>query len=308
MADPKNNNVVEDLKSQSQLGGQGVLRDAHSYPGHYIRTRESLTVVKDFYDSFDVEYDGNNNPTEVCYYASSLPHLTTIEFVADVSSSLNDKYFFIYTAQSNTKFHIWYNVDGAGTDPSPADSIGIEVPIAENDSATVVAMATRLILNLSAYRKYFKTGLTGSILNITNLNNGPINDTEDVDSGFTFDNTSGARDLVAKINLSYNGSNPIYNGQELINYRYNVYKSTFEFRSSGSTVIEDEDGDKLEINTDGSVNAVVQKDWDNFEVTARNSNGDILQVEYNMGATLVRTVDITYDGSGCLLSYTETEA
>ena len=34
--------------------------------------------------------------------------------------------------------------------------------------------------------------------------------------------------LVEKVNLDYNGRNPIYNGQELIDYSYNIYTARFE--------------------------------------------------------------------------------
>ena len=303
MADRKNNNVVEDLKSLSKLGGDGALRDSHSYPGHYIRTKESLTVVKDFYDSFDVTY-ANDLPTEVCYYAGTAPHLTTIACKSDVLFSLQSTYFFMYAAQANTKFYIWYNVDGLGVDPAIANSIGIEVPLASNDDKTIVANATQLILNMSVYKTYFNITRTGSILTIANTHFGPISDTVDNDTTFVFDNTSGARELVEKVNLMYNGSNPIYNGQELIDYRYNIYKSTFEFRSSGATTIEDSDGDKLEINTNGSINTVVARDFDRYEADY-NPDDSIEEVRYYLGVSLIRTVNITYDGNGNIIGYVE---
>lgn len=238
MADRKNNNVVEDLKSLSQLGGDGALRDSHSYPGHYIRTKESLTVVRDFYDSFDIEYNVDNLPTQVCYYAGTAPHLTTIACKSDVLFSLQSTYFFMYAAQANTKFYVWYNVDGLGVDPAISGSIGIEVPIMSNDDKTIVANATQLILNLSAYKTYFNVTRVGSILTITNLNFGPISDTIDNNTTFVFGNVQGERELTQKINLTYVGRNPVYNGQELIEYSYNVYTGRFEKNPEISATVD----------------------------------------------------------------------
>lgn len=308
MADRKNNNVVKDLKSLSSLDGDAALRDSHSYPGHYIRTRESVTAIEDFYDSFEVTYNTDNNPTQACYYVGTKTHLTTIACKADIALSLQDTYFFIYAAMSNTRFHVWYSVDGLGVDPAPANSIGIEVPLSSGDSAAIVANATQLILNMSVYKEYFNATRQNSVLTITNLKKGPVTDSLDGDTTFIISNEAGTKQLVDKVNIDYNNGNPIYNGQELIDYRYNIQTGRFEFRSSGITHIEDDDGHKLDINPDGSINTVPAKLWDNFDVTSRNANGDILQVVYNLGATLVKTVDITYDGAGCLLSYTETEA
>lgn len=228
MADRKNNNVVEDIHSLSQLGGDAVLRDSHSYPGHYIRTRESLTVVTEYFDTFEIEYNADDLPTQVCYYAGTRPHLTTIAFSSDNAGSLNNTYFFLYASQSNTRFHVWYNVDGLGTDPNPGNSIGIEVPLSSNDPAAIVANATQLVLQMSVYKTYFTLTRSGNVVKIQNDKNGIIDDTMDVDTSFVFTNEQGDRELVQKVNLSYNGRNPIYNGQELIDYVYNIYTGRFD--------------------------------------------------------------------------------
>lgn len=58
----------------------------------------------------------------------------------DVSLSLQNKYFFIYNLDGD-KFHVWLNVNGAGTDPAPSGSTGIEVAVATNASASDIAAA-----------------------------------------------------------------------------------------------------------------------------------------------------------------------
>lgn len=65
---------------------------------------------------------------------------TCVETVADVASSLNNKYFFLYNG-ANVKHHVWYST-GAGVDPAPAGSTAIPVVIAVNATAVAVASAT----------------------------------------------------------------------------------------------------------------------------------------------------------------------
>ena len=115
---------------------------------------------------------------------------------------------------------------------------------------------------------------------------------------------SGDAFVVGDIELGYSGTNPIYNGNTLVGLKYNQYTASFDVDASSIT-IQDSDGDQLDINPDGSINTVPQKGYDNFEVTARDANGNITQVEYYAGVVLVKTVDITYDADGCILTYTE---
>ena len=68
---------------------------------------------------------------------------------ADVASSLNNDYFFIYSG-ANAKFHVWFNVGGAGVDPAPSGSTGITVAIAANASASAVASAVQAAVDGNA--------------------------------------------------------------------------------------------------------------------------------------------------------------
>lgn len=64
----------------------------------------------------------------------------TVVATADVASSHNNDYFFLYNF-NNVKHHVWMNVGGAGVDPAPAGSTPIEVAFAANASAATVAAA-----------------------------------------------------------------------------------------------------------------------------------------------------------------------
>ncbi|HEX4044161.1 MAG TPA: hypothetical protein VHZ76_00665 [Gammaproteobacteria bacterium] len=53
-----------------------------------------------------------------------------------------------FTFSSSIKdYYAWYSVNGSGTDPMPADKIGIQVPILSSDSDSMVATKTQIALN-----------------------------------------------------------------------------------------------------------------------------------------------------------------
>lgn len=226
-----NNNVLEDLTSLSQLEGDQVLRDVHSYPGHYLRVRDANTVIDENFDTYKVTYNGSGDPTEVCYFKGTSSHVTQIAFVSDVSSSLNNKYFLIYSAKTGVTYHVWYNVDGAGVDPAPSGSVGIEIPITENETAAIVAYATQLVFN-SLLKTSFNTTRANAVLTITNSVFGEIQDTIDIDTSFLINNIQGTDELIEKVNIDYDGDgNPIYKGVTLKGYTYNIVTGQFELTS-----------------------------------------------------------------------------
>ena len=48
---------------------------------------------------------------------------------------------------STVGYYVWYEVDGAGTDPAPAGRVGIKVSILSADTAVLVASKTQLVMN-----------------------------------------------------------------------------------------------------------------------------------------------------------------
>lgn len=65
-----------------------------------------------------------------------------VDTVADVSSSLNNKYFKLGKGGQSTYSHYaWFNVGGAGVDPAVAGLTDIEVAISANATAAAVATA-----------------------------------------------------------------------------------------------------------------------------------------------------------------------
>lgn len=102
--------------------------------------------------------------------------------VADVASSLNNKYFFIYSG-ANAKFHVWFNVGGAGVDPAPANSTAIVVAIAANATASAVASAMSAAVLANAN---FFSSVSSNVVTITAVVAGETNDYVDFNTGFSF--------------------------------------------------------------------------------------------------------------------------
>jgi hypothetical protein len=59
---------------------------------------------------------------------------TTVTAVADVAGSLNNKYFYMASANNATQYYVWFNVASGGTDPALANKTGVEVDIADRGS------------------------------------------------------------------------------------------------------------------------------------------------------------------------------
>ncbi len=108
---------------------------------------------------------------------------------ADVSGNLNNKYFYLYSANNATEYYVWYNVASGGTDPAVPGKTGIEVAISTNDNANTIGAATRAAINSVAGTDFTATDLTGTVT-ITNDLGGACTDLADAISpngtGFAF--------------------------------------------------------------------------------------------------------------------------
>jgi hypothetical protein len=102
--------------------------------------------------------------------------------VADVASSLNNKYIKLYTP-SGGKFHAWWNIGGAGVDPAPAGFTAIPLVAAVN--ATTATIATALQTAVDAHAD-FQATVDGSVVTITCVDAGATVDFSDFNTGFSF--------------------------------------------------------------------------------------------------------------------------
>ena len=117
-----------------------IFKEVHDFHGNSLRVSDSKSVVDRFYSHFRVNYNEDNFPTQVTYFRGFKQHRTMVGCISDDNYSLQNTYIKIYSAPDNESFHIWFNVDGLGVDPSPTDSTPIEIPINVNDDSSVIAM------------------------------------------------------------------------------------------------------------------------------------------------------------------------
>lgn len=92
-------------------------------------------------DSAYLDLNQLSSPYIRVSYTNTGVGTVTITTIADVSGSLNNKYFLINGADGDN-WYVWYNVNSAGTDPMLPGRTGIEVPLATNADADVVGVAT----------------------------------------------------------------------------------------------------------------------------------------------------------------------
>lgn len=72
---------------------------------------------------------------------------TCIYTKADVSGSLNNKYFIVHEPVTQAKHYIWFNVATTGVDPAVPNATGHVVAISTNATKNAVATALQSVLN-----------------------------------------------------------------------------------------------------------------------------------------------------------------
>lgn len=117
--------------------------------------------------------------------AGTAAEVFTVTTVADVSSSLNNKYFLFETISSagvKTPRYAWFNVGGAGVDPGVSGRTGHAVAFTANSTADQVASAIQAVL--TAVADLGATVLT-NVVTATSDNFGNVEDATAGNSGFT---------------------------------------------------------------------------------------------------------------------------
>jgi len=222
--------------TNSQYDPGLIVKEVHDFYGQSIRIRDVNSLNSKYFTHFSATYDVNNNPTQVVYFRGTQSHITNIGCVADVSGSLNNKYFIIRACPSNNSYHVWFNVDGTGSAPVVLNSTPIEIQISQNDGATIITTAIRLTIN-TLYSSVFKASQIGATLEIKTAGFGICSNSIDVNTGFIISNVSGAQVITDTVNITYSGFDPIYNGQVLKNYKYDIWGGSFEPISSTNVSI-----------------------------------------------------------------------
>lgn len=109
-----------------------------------------------------------------------IPEVTTFTALADVASSLNNKY--LTFSKTTGAFYVWFNVGGAGVDPAPGGT-GIMVAFAANSTAQQVASAI-----ITAMAAHGGNAVAGDVtkFRIINTVGGNVTDATAGTSGFSF--------------------------------------------------------------------------------------------------------------------------
>lgn len=245
-----------------------IVKEVHDFHGQSIRVSNSKSIADKYYTHFRIVYNADFLPIEVTYFRGTKSHKTTIICAADVANSLQSDYILLRSAPDERLFHIWFNVNGLGVNPAPANSTGIEVPINTGDSAPIVATAIRLIVN-SLFGSFFKATSNGSVVELETVGLGVVANSQSFATGFVLTNETGTQELVSKINIEYRGPDPYYNGQILKNYRFNVFTGEFEHNEPS-----------LEV------------PWDNLQTTFPSITSELYT--YRFDGQIVQTVLVTY--------------
>lgn len=201
--------TVQDIVPESFLGanlytnptsGEGILQ-ANEIPPYakdialfrgftfYANTKTkhrldiSLLSVSELTSGTSTITISDGTTTTIYNFVEDEHEITDVICTADTAGSLNDTYFFLNSAENETLYYVWYNVNSAGTDPAISGRTGIEIAIATGAADTVVATATYDALN--TYDD-FTVAINTATVTIANSNAGYCDDTYDNDTGFTF--------------------------------------------------------------------------------------------------------------------------
>jgi hypothetical protein len=267
---------MSDSKNTSFYSPGLITQEVHDFYGKALRVSDSRSVVDKFYTHFRVTYTPENFPKEVSYYRGTQAHKTSIGCSSDVNRSLQNKAIKLFTAPDNKAYHLWFNVDGEGEAPVVQGSTAIEVPINSNDDAPVVAMAITLVLN-TLHRNDFYTTRANSAVEISTVGMGVVTNSTDLGTGFAILNTPGKQETVSFVEIGYDGVHPIYKGQVLKNYMFNVFSGQFELKKD------------LEATSSESVT------WDEISTTFPEVNKDLHT--YKKNSITVQETLVTYTDS-----------
>ena len=130
------------VKNLSQFDGSQTDKSAHD---DNVQAYRTLEVTYPFQTTF---HDEDGNPIRIERYAGGKNLDFKIATRADNSSDLAGTYFLINDAIDSREFYVYYVVNGVGSDPLVPNRTGIRVDIDENDTAGIVALSTKMSLEL----------------------------------------------------------------------------------------------------------------------------------------------------------------
>ena len=197
-------------------------------------------ILKDAYTHFVQELDSEDRPIKVEYYQATYPARHRVNVAADSNGSLAGKYFVIQEYISKKTHVFYYMVDGVGTAPGIGD-IEYAINLQSNDSASVVAYATKSVIKVLDEFSIVGNNLLESHIDVEYYQFGEAELIDVGSTGFlaTVLNT-GDSYLVGEVELKYDtDGTTIYNGNKLKGLLYNPYTASFDVERDEVNVTAD---------------------------------------------------------------------
>jgi flagellar hook-associated protein 3 FlgL len=202
------------------------------------------------------------------YIASYNGEAEVTDITCEAASTLSGGEYFTLSSPS-TDYYVWYDIDNGSTDPSVADRTGIEVDIASDDLADVVADKTSLAINNIVG---LGAELSGDKVTVTNAAAGDVVNSVDNDSGFLIititqgtDGDKNGMSIIAGENVETDIN---VDGEELFLSGVNIFEVLRELKTG------------LEINDSAAISDQLGPLDDAFD--------QILKARANVGAKLNR--------------------
>lgn len=132
--------------------------------------------------------------------ALGVKQVSQIDTIADVSGSLDGKYFILYDQNGSVAF--WYDVGDSGTlEPSHGADRSVEITtVAANDDADTVASKTQAVIDADSE---FSATVSSNEITVTDDKTGIREDVDDGTSGFTVVTvTPGEDTIVAQASIT----------------------------------------------------------------------------------------------------------
>lgn len=254
-----------------------VLREVSDLYGKSLRVSDANSVVDRHFTHFRADYDVNGNPTRIKYYHGATARSTS--FTLGMASTLGGKYFKLYTAPDNQLVTVWFNLNGASTQPTVVNTFKyIEIPLLSSDTSYMVGTALKLTID-GLYSNYFYTVLDDGIqIQIITSQMGECSASDSGTSGFIFLQVAGTQEIVQDIEIAYSGKDPIFNGQVLKGYAYNITAGKFE--PSGAQ------------DTAGDIGLLEGVLYDDIQATYPNATTE--NYAYYLQSALQATIEVTY--------------
>jgi hypothetical protein len=232
-----NNKLDFSNVKQTQLDPGQTLKGSFSELQSALRSYGTNAILKDAYTDIVQTTDVDGRPLNVEYWQATAPSTDKLQFNADVAGSKIGVYFTLQEYTTKKTHTFYYVVSGSGTAPGVGD-IETAINIATNDPASVIAFATKNVLDTIDEFIVSQPSILSSFIEIQYMQFGNTDLIDVGTSGFVATRLiSGESFKVGEVELEYNvDGDPIYNGNTLKDLIYNVYTASFDAERSDITV------------------------------------------------------------------------